>query len=72
MKPIDVRPRVRKIIEEPQQVDRILITDHQHGESFRVEDVTRTILPQTPYRASPFYPECALALEVARAFVDSI
>ena len=38
MQPIDFRPRVRQVIEEPQEVHRIPLTDRQHGESFRVEE----------------------------------
>jgi hypothetical protein len=63
MKPIDVRPRVGKIIEEPQQVDRILSTYHQHRESFRVKTGhTKRFSPKNPYRASPICLKCALAL----------
>ena len=63
MKPIDVRPRVGKIIEEPQQVDRILSTHHQHRESFHVRIChTKRFSPKNPYRASPIYLKCALAL----------
>ncbi len=65
MKPIDLRPRVRQIIEEPQQVNRILIPYRQHGESFRVEsDVTRKILPQNPLPRQPILPKVALALSL--------
>ena len=64
MEPIDVRPRVGKIIEEPQQVGRILSTYHQHRESFRVRTChTKRFSPKTPYRASLICLKCALALE---------
>jgi hypothetical protein len=54
-----------QVIREPHEIDHLALADHQ---AWRVLScgclghVTRTIPPQTPFRASPSCPECALAL----------